>query len=402
MPLPEQSAPYWGTPVDYPVCRQAPPGHTEVAIIGAGITGIATALWLERAGVEAVLLESGHLAQGASGRNAGFLLAGVAENYAQAVLRYGRDTARAIWEFTLENHRLVTELSAGSDCHHMRSGSLTLAANPSERESLEAAAGLLAEDSLPGRWYDSVDVPGVPASTGGLGCDADGCINPVLLCAALRRASHVPLHEMSEVSALEPGAKSVRLHLRGGGEMMAQHVVLATNAQVSALMADVDITPVRAQMLAATVADGVMPGLPVYTEWGYRYWNRPDPGVLVYGGCRNRDEMAEYSADAVPTKTVQRHLDDALQELSLPVTGVSHRWAGTMGFSHDGLPLVGRHPLHSRVWMAVGYNGHGMGFAVNCARHLVDAITASAALPGWLAATRPMAMPAKGSTHREP
>ena len=68
----------------------------DVAIVGGGITGVAAALWLARAGADVALLEGRRIAAGASGRNGGFLLSGTAESYAVATERYGRDTARRI------------------------------------------------------------------------------------------------------------------------------------------------------------------------------------------------------------------------------------------------------------------------------------------------------------------
>lgn len=64
--------------------------HADVAIIGAGITGTATALWLARAGVKVTVLEGRRIAAGASGRNGGFLANGTTKSYAATIARHGR------------------------------------------------------------------------------------------------------------------------------------------------------------------------------------------------------------------------------------------------------------------------------------------------------------------------
>src|SRR5438128_3037867 len=84
----------------------------DVAIVGAGIAGIATAYHLARAGANPIVVEARTVAEAASGRNAGFLLAGVAENFAAAIERYGDERALRVWRFTRPNQRLVREVVA--------------------------------------------------------------------------------------------------------------------------------------------------------------------------------------------------------------------------------------------------------------------------------------------------
>ncbi|MEM1118775.1 MAG: FAD-dependent oxidoreductase, partial [Bacteroidota bacterium] len=86
----------WQRPVD--------PVDVDIAVVGAGITGAATAFWLRRLEPDARvgIAEAEHVAYGASGRNAGFLLLGIHRDYASAVETYGADVARRIWAFTEE------------------------------------------------------------------------------------------------------------------------------------------------------------------------------------------------------------------------------------------------------------------------------------------------------------
>src|ERR1700704_5880439 len=80
------------------------PDRADVLVVGGGITGVSLMHHLGKAGIDAVLVERNHLAAGASGRNAGFLLAGVADCYAEAVRIFGRARTRDIWSMTEENH----------------------------------------------------------------------------------------------------------------------------------------------------------------------------------------------------------------------------------------------------------------------------------------------------------
>jgi gamma-glutamylputrescine oxidase len=360
--------------------------RAEVCVIGGGISGVATLHWCRAAGLDAVLLEGQRLAAGASGRNAGFLLCGVAENYARAAARYGRHVAAEIWSFTAESHALLRELIGRRDVGYRRRGSWTLAAGAEESESLQEAATLLNEDGLPGRWRR--DLPAVYAHLeGGLLNPVDGEVDPVRLVAAIAAPHRRRIFEGVTAQGLEPDAAGVRV-FHSHGELLAAQVVVATNAYTPALLPELRIRPVRAQMLATAPAGTLTLERPAYADWGYRYWRQLDDGRVLVGGMRHRAADEEVGTLCVPTARIQRHLDGELQSLAV-VASVTHRWAGIMGFSPDALPLAGRVPGSSNLLVLAGHSGHGLGFAVLAARHIASLLSASVPVPAWLDPSRP-------------
>jgi glycine/D-amino acid oxidase-like deaminating enzyme len=66
---------------------------------------------------------------------------------------------------------------------------------------------------------------------------------------------------------------------------------------------------------------------------------------------------------------------------------VSHRWAGVMGFSKDGEPIVGSLPEDNQIYFCGGYTGHGIGLAFNTGKKMVDSIFGRD-IPKWLSARR--------------
>ena len=159
----------------------------------------------------------------------------------------------------------------------------------------------------------------------------------------------------------------------GGETCAAGAVVVATNAYTAELLPQVDIDPNRAQMLATEPDRTRVAEHPTYSHHGYRYWRQMPAGEVLIGGWRDTSPGTERTSDAEPTTTIQAHLDEAV--LRLGVRGrATHRWAGIMGFTKTGLPLVGPVEGMKNVYVCAGFNGHGMGFAFMSARALVDSL----------------------------
>jgi gamma-glutamylputrescine oxidase len=386
---PVADLPVWGVPEPLAAPGVLPP-RAEVVIVGGGITGVALLDVLREEDIDAILLEREDVAAGASGRNAGFLLTGVAENYARAAALHGRDTAAAVWDFTAENHALTAAYAARLNAGYRRRGSMTVALDGDEAASLAEAATMLAEDGLAGELIGPSDVPGGVAA---LFNATDGEVDPLRLVRGIATANAGRVFEHHPVLAVEDGQNTAVVRLAGGA-IEAAAVVLATNAWTSQLLPSVPIRPVRAQMLASAPVRGRIP-VPVYAEWGHRYWRQREDGVVLVGGFRHRAPAEEVGLDALPTRRLQRLLDGQLRELAVDAA-VTHRWAGIMGFSDDGLPLVGLVPGCRRVHVCGGYTGHGMGFAVNAATALSRRLIDSTPLPAWMDIAR------TGALNRQP
>ncbi len=352
--------PYWPRPAErYPGQL---PGNADILIIGGGITGTSLLHHLRKRNFDAVLVERAYIAAGASGRNAGFLLAGVADSYADAVRAQGRSRAREIWNMTLENHSGMIEAAAGQPIGYRRLGSAILASGTEEAGRLAESAELLREDGFEVRWDGRRLInPG------------DGEVDPAAMVGALaREAPAGAIREGVNVTAVEPGSSDVLVHA-DGAECRAGCVVLATNAYAPQLLPQVAIQPRRAQMLASAPEPARICDLPTYSHFGYRYWRQLPTGEVLVGGWRDTAFDVEVGYDERPTDSIQAHLDGQLKRMGVE-SGVTHRWAGTMGFTESGLPLVGPVEGIKSVYTCAGFNGHGMGFAFVSAKRLVDSL----------------------------
>jgi glycine/D-amino acid oxidase-like deaminating enzyme len=354
------STPFWPPPSEkYPGSL---PDKADVLIVGGGIAGTSLLWHLARLRIDAVLVERHHLAWGASGRNAGFLLAGVASSYAEAVRVHGREKAREVWEITTENHDRMVEAARGMDVGHRRLGSAILPASEEERALLIESEQMLREDGFQARWDgDRLLNP------------RDGEIDPSAMVAALgRQAKEGAIREGVDVTSIEPRRRGV-IVTAGDAECEAGVVILATNGYSPQLVPAVKIQPTRAQMLATAPDANVVARLPVYSNFGYRYWRQLATGEVLVGGWRDTSPETENTYDDEPTAEIQGHLDRALADLQVSAE-VTHRWAGTMGLTESGLPLSGRVEGMANIYICAGFSGHGMGFAFMTAKKVAEGI----------------------------
>lgn len=378
------------------------------------------------------MLERGALACGASTRNAGFLMRGAACHYAEAIELYGRERARALWRFTEENLEGLRSEGCEALPSYRRVPSMLLALKggsggtepwrPSpefaaaNRAGLERSLTLMREDGLEADWLE----PGTRSApddsawrSGMIACalvnPADASVNSYelmrTLAAKLKAHSSLgrllpsPVMENQEVFAIQEGSGSRGVTVRTADfAIRCERVLVCTNAYVSLLFPALEkiVLPRRGQMLGLA-ATGRKLSASYYCNDGSEYFRQAADGTIVVGGCRTYFVEEEIGFEDRVTTNVQNALESFTRALleygereELPVTS---RWSGTMGFSPDGLPLIGPvmcgHAGASDValtgnsslpratppvWFCGGFTGHGMSMGYKAAHEAVDAM----------------------------
>lgn len=352
----------------------------DVAIVGGGIIGASTAFWLAREEPSAriVLIDAGAPAAGASGRNAGFLLQGVTSDYVTDRARYGDERSRRLWQFTRETRDLIVRHVKAGAVGLETSGSLVVAATEEEDERLQQSVPALRAEGQAVSYLPRAEVErriGAKGLRGGLYVTTGGALDPAALVRHLVEASGAEVlagHRVADVSA-----SGRRLIVETSERrVFAERVVLAMGAYLPRLMPTLGrfVRPVRAQMLATEALATRWLTLPVYSHGGYFYLRQlPNKQVLV-GGARHLHEKAEVGYEDATTAGVQHDLEAYLDTHFPGASGarVVRRWAGTMGFSPDGLPVAGLVPGFDELYFATGFTGHGMGYGFRFGRMMAE------------------------------
>jgi gamma-glutamylputrescine oxidase len=357
----------------------------DVVVVGAGLVGAAVAAGLSRAGFNTAVLEARSVASGATGRCAGMVLTGLAGHYSWAAAGYGRETAREVWALTVEGRERLIEKAEQLALPVKRTGSLALAVDAAEMQALEESAALMEEDGFDVQFY-----PQDPLGRGFHGAlhyPGDATVDAAGLTQALLSTNDITVHEGTEVYGVEREGDGVRVwaHRR---TVLCGAVVLAINgyAPLFDLYFTDKIAPVRSLTLATAPLDQVILEQPCWADDGYAYcYQLPDRRLFL--GSSQRPRAASLKAqgrigqenkpDDEPDDAVhdgllrfaQRHFSDVAAEMHN-----ADRWSGVMGFTPDGLPLVGRLPKLSQVYFAVGLGGRGLAWSFVIADRLVHSM----------------------------
>lgn len=346
-------------------------GRADVAVVGAGFTGLSAALTMARRGIDVHVLEAGGIAAEASGRNGGHCNNGLSHDFSAVAARFGTERAREMYLAFDAGVDLVEHLvtAEGIDCDFVRSGKLKLAAKPEHFDKMRRAQEVLAREVdadtaiiEPGDLGNEV---GTTRYFGGLLQRRSAMMHMgkfgVGLGHAAARAG-AKIHEQAAVTAIERITGGFRL-TTVRGTIEAKEVLIATGASRSGPFGWVRrrIVPVGSflivtEPLGADRARAIMPGRRTCTTTQNigNYFRMTADDRLVFGG-RARFAMSNPTSDLKSGDILQA----TLREVFPKIAGcrIDYCWGGLVDMTQDRLPRAG---THEGMHYVLGLSGHGV------------------------------------------
>ncbi len=370
--------------------------HCDVAVVGGGLAGLSAAIDLRGRGFDVVLLEAREVGFGASGRNGGQAIHGLACDQETIEAQLGLDEARRVWAMSIEALDLLRQRIAehGIDCD-WRDGYLSLATNERKGRNLATWADRIEsrygyalrriEPAEIGRWIAS------PRFHSGLHDARSGHLHPLKYTLGLARAAAaagVRLHEHTAVQALKPGSHPVLSC--AGGQVTAKQVLLAGNVYLHAsrppLAAPLAsrVMPVGTYIACSEALDPALAlslvpsGSAVCdTNFVLDYFRATADHRMLYGG---RVSYSTTTPAKLPESMRQRMVATFPQ---LAHSRVEYAWGGFVDISMSRAPDFGRlPPAHAgtpqNVYYLQGFSGHGLALTGLAGRLVAEAMAGDA------------------------
>src|SRR5208337_3730902 len=371
---------YWLTTTEMPAAdgaRPLPEG-VDVAVIGAGFTGLSAARTLARRGAKVAVLESETIGWGASSRNGGMVLTGMKLGPAQLISKYGRELTQRMYAASLASMDCVEKIVEEERiaCDFSRCGRLEVACKPKHFDDYARQAEIIAREfNHKLRVVQKNELSSEIGSTiyyGGMVDEVSAGCNPARYVAGLARAAikaGAEIFEHARVQTIqrdsrqgEPGWKITTSR----GPLWAHEVFVATSGYTGSATPALQkrIIPIGSfiittEVLPEKLAQELSPrNRMIYDSKNYLYYYRltPDRRMLFGGRAAffpENDQTVRRSA-----KILRRGMIDVYPQLA--DAKLDYVWGGTLDFAFDIMPHSGE---MDGMYYALGYAGHGVAMA---------------------------------------
>jgi len=357
--------------------------HVDVCIVGAGYTGLSSALHLAERGYSVIVLEAEKVGFGASGRNGGHVGIGQRKDQYYLEKQFGKEIARGLWNMGLEAVDTVKQLI---EKHHidcdLKQGILHLAHRSKYCSELEEEVEHLRHhyqfDQM--EYIETAALPNFLDSQAYYGAQWDKAslhLHPLKYLQGLAKAASkagVTVYEQSRVLNYTEGS-SIRV-TTADGTVTASELVLACNGYIEKLEPRINgyIMPINNFVLATEpLSDELSEAVSAQdtamqdTRFVINYWKLSADNRLIFGGGENyrRDFPSDIKG------FVRKYMLQIYPQLEN--TRIDYGWGGTLAITLNRMPHFGR--IGDNIWYLQGYSGHGVPTATFAGKLIAEAIS---------------------------
>lgn len=376
---------FW--PIKNGLLRSYPPldrdEAADVAIVGAGITGALIAHALSTAGANVVVIDRRDVASGSTAATTGLLLYETDTPLIELAQAVGTANAVRAWHLGCEVIGSIERLCAhiGDECGFARREALYLASSRRDAKSLAAEHAMRAAHGFAVDWLSrsdlqrdyGIDAPAAILSRGNGQIDAFRFAHRLLQASMERGARIYDRTSVTDVGVHDAG---VTIETDRGPRVTARRMVWASGYEA------LEETQRRFGRLYSTWAVVSEP-VSDFGRWRdqvliwetarpYLYARVTDDGRVMIGG-EDEGWSRRHANDRLRARKAHRlieHFKRLFPDIRLEI---AYQWAGVFSTTKDGLPYIGTLPEHPGAWLALGYGGNGITFAMIAAHLILDA-----------------------------
>jgi glycine/D-amino acid oxidase-like deaminating enzyme/nitrite reductase/ring-hydroxylating ferredoxin subunit len=342
----------------------------DVAVVGAGITGVTAALLLKMAGKKVALLEARGVAEGVTAGTTGHLTEVLDTRYAELEKTFGSERAKLVRASTRAAIEQIAALDARFETRSSfeRLPGYIFSEKVEERDALRAETDSMRRLGLDATFTEEIPLP-FPVRAG-IRVENQAMFHPLVYTRRL--AARIPgdgshVFERTRVHNVDDG-EPCHLHVRKGPSLRATHVILATHAPLNELVLGTKVAQYRSY-----VVSGPVPKAPHGL-----FWDNEDPYHYVrshpHDGSRELIVGGEDHKTGQDDESAARFERLAAYAARFGLEKPRFRWSSQVVEPVDGLPFIGKESHADHVFVATGYSGTGLTFGTLAAMVLRDAV----------------------------
>jgi len=381
---------YWLTTTEFPRTEDRPlPDRVDVAVIGAGFTGLSAARTLALRGAKVAVLESETIGWGASSRNGGMVLTGMKLGVNKLISMYGRERTRRMYAASLASIDCVEQIVREEEivCDFSRCGHLEVACKQKHFDDYARQAEVIAREfnhtlQVVQRNELGAEI-GSSIYYGGMVDEISAGVNPARYIAGLGHAAMragAEIFERTRVESIQRESNHGEAGwkvLTSRGTFRAREIFVGTSGYTSSATPALQkkIIPIGSfiittEVLPEKLARELSPrNRMIYDSKNYLYYYRltPDRRMLFGGRAAffpENDQTIRRSAEIL-----RRGMIDVYPQLR--DAKIDYVWGGTLDFAFDIMPHAGQ---IDGIYYALGYAGHGVAMATYQGQKIAELI----------------------------